>query len=167
MRFTGSPTIVGTLCALLASQNLVHAKLGASLAHPQEEPTLQLRENFVSARALQELVSYGGKPDPERLPLGLCEGDCDEDEDVSTAPSIELDISSEMNIPLESIHRLHIFIMNPPVLIFPTLLILNHVAQKIQFYHLCSTPVRHGTRLFSARCRGNPRTGMLWDGSCP
>ena len=93
MKFTGS-FVIGTLCALQASQNPVHAKLGASLVQQEQddqeqEPMLQLRDNFVSVRALQELVSYGGKPDPERLPLSLCEGDCDGDEDVSAVPVLD------------------------------------------------------------------------------
>ena len=37
-----------------------------------------------SARALQQLVGYGGAPSDEYFPLKFCEGDCDTDEDVST-----------------------------------------------------------------------------------
>jgi hypothetical protein len=46
-------------------------------------PRLHLRDVTIkSDRQLQDLTSYGGSPDPERLPLGLCEGDCDDDTDV-------------------------------------------------------------------------------------
>ena len=80
------------LGALALTAKPVSAKLGSSLSpdsssqhvEHQEEPKLHLREGFVSTRDLQELEFYGGKPDPERLPLGLCEGDCDDDTDVST-----------------------------------------------------------------------------------
>jgi hypothetical protein len=48
-------------------------------------PRLHLRDaNMKANRQLQELTSYGGEPNPERLPLGLCEGDCDENSDVSS-----------------------------------------------------------------------------------
>lgn len=43
-------------------------------------PKLHLRDQ---ERNLQELVYHGGKPDSMWIPLGLCEGDCDEDKDVS------------------------------------------------------------------------------------
>ena len=38
---------------------------------------------IVSRRHLDEpLVGYGGSPSDDNLPLGLCEGDCDDDRQV-------------------------------------------------------------------------------------
>jgi len=47
-------------------------------------PRLHLRETDKDLRDLQDLTYYGGQPDSEHIPLGLCEGDCDEDSDVSS-----------------------------------------------------------------------------------
>lgn len=33
-------------------------------------------------RKLQTLVGFGGEPDPSRFPLQLCQGDCDNDDEV-------------------------------------------------------------------------------------
>ena len=47
------------------------------------DPQQQRQDDGNDQRELQDLVSYGGQPGVERIPLGLCEGDCDEDIDVS------------------------------------------------------------------------------------
>ena len=50
-----------------------------------EEPELPYIK--IRSRTLQELpqlTGLGGNPGTEVMPLGLCEGDCDDDSDVST-----------------------------------------------------------------------------------
>ena len=102
MRFSSSLLLTLVACALQSRS--AQAKLGARLTttqsddHEQQQqphrrnntsdayfafPKLHLRDREEESRHLQDLVYYGGKPDPERIPLGLCEGDCDEDADVS------------------------------------------------------------------------------------
>ena len=75
------------------SHHPVSAKLGESLAtnaehekNDKELPELKLVRDEAETRRLQqtpELTFHGGNPGSDRIPLGLCEGDCDEDSDVS------------------------------------------------------------------------------------
>ncbi|CAB9510452.1 expressed unknown protein [Seminavis robusta] len=44
-------------------------------------PAVVARPHRVRGRRLQQLVGFGGEPNPSRLPLGPCQGDCDSDAD--------------------------------------------------------------------------------------
>lgn len=74
MRYFGlSITLTSALLSILG----VEGRLGASTQQPQVKIVRKLQEG------LGELVGLGGNPKDEHLPLQLCEGDCDDDEDVS------------------------------------------------------------------------------------
>ena len=49
---------------------------------PTHAPTITNRPTL-SALDPRPLRGFGGNPPPEHLPLGLCQGDCDTDEEVS------------------------------------------------------------------------------------
>ena len=80
---------IANLLVILAfhseDQYQAQAKLGESYAREREEldslPRLHLRDD---KRNLVELEMFGGNPGDEFIPLGLCEGDCDDDDDVSS-----------------------------------------------------------------------------------
>ena len=73
-----------------------------------EEIVPRLRnENGKTNRQLQSLTFLGETPDPERFPLGLCEGDCDDDQDVSIHSS---DPNSPFQLPS---HRLTMDLFQP------------------------------------------------------
>jgi hypothetical protein len=94
--FTAATSV---LLALTGQCRQAQGKLGGDMSIKREQdeartatnweeifPRLRLRDVTIqSDRQLQDLTYLGGSPDPERLPLGLCEGDCDEDTDVSSS----------------------------------------------------------------------------------
>ena len=82
---------IANLLVILAfhseDQYQAQAKLGESFAREEQEwdslslPRLHLRDDK-QKRNLVELEMFGGNPGDEFIPLGLCEGDCDDDDDV-------------------------------------------------------------------------------------
>ena len=59
--------------------------LVACLTVPLEAKRVELVtpvEKAPGTRRLTQLQGFGGTPNSEYLPLGLCQGDCDEDSDV-------------------------------------------------------------------------------------
>lgn len=67
----------------LATAGLVACFLGPLEAKPLEVVTKQgsLQPRIGGLRQLQELAGFGA--DPNNLPLDLCQGDCDTNDDVS------------------------------------------------------------------------------------
>lgn len=100
MKLTGIASV--NLLVFLAYQNgEVQAKLGGSYApgpSATEEgenenlaealPHLHLRDDDDKRNLQVELEMYGGNPGSEFIPLALCEGDCDDDNDVSYAVAL-------------------------------------------------------------------------------
>ena len=74
MRYLTSTT------ALLLLLLGVEGRLRASTPGNEDQPRVKIVRNL---QGLGELQGLGGNPGKEHLPLGLCEGDCDEDVDVS------------------------------------------------------------------------------------
>ena len=92
MKLLGFSTAV--ILALLCQDQdlvLVQAKLGGSIAASSNTEYTYDNEVFPrlhmhirdDKRKLTELESHGGNPDDDFIPLGECEGDCDDDKDVS------------------------------------------------------------------------------------
>jgi hypothetical protein len=95
MKLIGFATLLVLLACQDENQCSVEAKLGAPASRnartTQENtdasgealPRLNLVREENKKRNLIELEHFGGNPGDEFIPLGLCEGDCDDDDDVS------------------------------------------------------------------------------------